>query len=471
MKRTTQLSFNHELTFAVARPRRFGRWFVTIVVLLLAAGGLTYALRDDIRMLVPAVAPDVPTEKTTSRADQPVAAPKPAAPVVKVDVEYVVRSKDSLGEIFTQLKLDVNQIPAILDLPVVRDRFKPLQPGDRLVFALENGALQRIDRRISETEMLSITHRDNGFTAAVTSIPIEIKTAQVRGTLDTSRFIAGRVVGLSQEMVQQLENDIFAWDIDFARDIRPGDRFNVIYEQRFRGDEYLGDGRIVAAEFVNGSTVHTAVHYLSPDGKLDGYFTPDGHSVHRPFLRTPLDVARVEATTEPEGRELVLNTMSEHHGIDYPAPSGTAVKATGDGRVGFVGVNGEYGNTVVLDHGGGVSTLYAHLSSFADGLRTGQRMTQGEPIGYVGRSGAATAPHLHYEYRVDGNYVDPRTVQQPAGAPIPAAYVADFQSKADALLAALKLPGDAITVSRDRGDAPKFTRAGAPDRVPPDSRH
>jgi murein DD-endopeptidase MepM/ murein hydrolase activator NlpD len=471
MKRTTQLSFHHELTFAATRPRRRGRWFIAILALLLVAGGLTYALWDDIQRLAPALAPAVPTEKTASQPQEPVAAPERTPPVVKTDIEYVVRPKDSLGEIFSQLKLDVNQIPAIFDLPVVRDRFKPLQPGDELVFALQNGALRGIYRRISETEILSITRGDNGFTAKVTSLPIEIKTAQVRGTIDTSRFVAGRVAGLSQEMTQQLARDIFAWDVDFAHDIRPGDRFSVIYEQKFRGNEYLGDGRIVAAEFVNGGAVHRAVHYLSPDGKLDGYFTPDGHSVRRPFLRTPLDVTRVSATVDFEGRRPVLNTMSEHHGIDYPAPAGTAVEATGDGRVKFAGVNGEYGNSVVLDHGGAISTLYAHLASFASGLQTGQRVKQGEAIGYVGRSGAATAPHLHYEYRVDGTFVDPRDAEQPAGAPIPAAYVVDFRSKADALLAALARPTDALAAPQGNGGTASLTSAAAPDPAPPDSRH
>lgn len=469
MKRTTHLSFNHELTFAATRPRR-GRWIIAILVLLVVAGGVTYPLWDDVRRLAPAVAPVAPTAKTGAPSREPAAVPAPAPPVVKTDIEYVVRPKDSLGEIFTQLKLDVNQIPFILDLPVVRDRFKPLQPGDQLVFALENGALRGIYRRISETEILSIARRDNGFTAAVTSLPVEIKTAQVRGTINASQFVAGRVPGLSQGMVQQLVRDVFAWDVDFARDVRPGDRFNVIYEQKFRGNEYLGDGRVVAAELVTGGTAHRAVHYLSPDGKLDGYFTPDGHNVRRPFLRTPLDVARVSAVADFEDRRPVLNTMSEHHGIDYPAPVGTPVEAAGDGRVKFVGVNGEYGNTVVLDHGGSISTLYAHLASFANGLQTGQRVKQGEPIGYVGRSGAATAPHLHYEYRVDGTYVDPRTAKQPAGAPIPAAYVGDFQAKADALLAVLKRPGDTIAASQSHRETANLTGAPALDRAPPDSR-
>ena len=446
MKRTARLSFNHELTFA--RPKRRGRWLFTALALPLIVGGLTYVLWNEIRTWVPEIAATRPTAETSMAAPtvNPAPAPEPP-PVVKVDIDYVVRPNDTLGEIFSRLKLDVNQIPAILDLPAVRDRFKPLQPGDKLTFALENGALHGIDRRISETEILSISRGESGFAAEVVATPIEMKTAQMRGTINSSQFLAGRVAGLSPEMVQQLANEIFAWDIDFTRDIRPGDRFNVVYEQKFRADQYLGDGRIVAAELINGDKVHRAVRYTSPDGKIDGYFTPDGHSVRRQFLRTPLDATRVSANTDPEGRRPLLNTMSEHRGIDYPAPTGTAVKAAGDGRIKSIGVNGEYGNAVVIEHGGAISTLYAHLSAFQRGLQTGQRVKQADTIGYVGGTGAATAPHLHYEYRVDGTYTDPRTVEQPPGARIPTEYLADFQSKSAALLTALRQPGDAAATA------------------------
>jgi murein DD-endopeptidase MepM/ murein hydrolase activator NlpD len=143
----------------------------------------------------------------------------------------------------------------------------------------------------------------------------------------------------------------------------------------------------------------------------------------------------------------LLSTLSDHQGIDYPAPVGTVVKAAGDGRIKFAGVDGEYGNTVIIAHGGTISTLYAHLSKFASGLQPGKRVKQGETVGYVGSSGAATAPHLHYEYRVNGAYADPHTVEQPAGEPIPSEYLADFQSKAAALLADLEQPGDAVVTA------------------------
>lgn len=245
----------------------------------------------------------------------------------------------------------------------------------------------------------------------------------------------------------QLANDIFGWDIDFARDIRPGDRFKIVYEQKYRDGEYLGDGRIVAAELVNDGEVHRAVRYTSPDGAIDGYFTPEGRSVRRPFLRAPIDFSRVSPKISPAGRQTILYTLHGHRGLDYAAPAGAVVKAAGDGRVRFAGASGEYGNTVIIEHGGGISTLYAHLSAFARDLQTNQRVKQGEIIGFVGHSGAATAPHLHYEYRVDGTPTDPRTAELPAGAPIPDKYPADFQSKLGALLAGLEQAGDAVVTA------------------------
>ena len=445
MKRAAQLSFHHELTFAATRPKRFGRWLFAALAVLLTAGGLGYALLP-LAVIETVTSPTIEQPATPPQKIVATREPEPP-PVVKTDIAYVVRPKDTLGEIFGQLKLDVNQIPAILEVPAVHERFKPLQPGDRLTFSLENGGLRSIDRRISETEILSIVLGDKGFTAKVTATPIETRMAHVRGTIASSQFVAGRVIGLSPTMIQQFANDIFGWDIDFALEVRPGDRFNVVYEQKFRGEEYLGDGNIVAAEFVNDGAVHRAVRYTSPDGKIDGYFTPDGHSVRRAFLRAPLDVARVSTNPDPMGHRPMLSLMSDHQGKDYPAPTGTVVKATGDGRIRSIGANGEYGNAVIIEHEGAASTLYAHLSAFERGLQPGQRVKQGDAIGYVGSSGAATAPHLHYEFRIDGKRVDPRQIEPPATEPIPADYVSDFQEKTAALLAALKQSGDAVVTA------------------------
>lgn len=404
------------------------------------AAGLTYALSQ--KLPTEAIETDASASTGTPRL---AAASKPAAqPVKKVDIDYVVKPNDTLGQIFTTLKIDVLQIPDLLSAPVARDKFKPLKPGDALTFALENGVLRNLKRRIGESEVLSITRGANGFTAKVITTPIKIKTAQVRGTINASLFTGGRAVGLTPEMVQQLAS-VFGSQVDFALDIRPGDRFNVVYEQKYRDDAYLGDGRIVAAELVSNGETHRAIRYTSPDGKIDDYFTPDGQSVRRQFVRAPIDFTRVNAPTHAE-RQPIITTMRGHHGIDYPAPIGTVVKAAGDGRIKFVSDNGEYGNTVIIEHGGGRSTLYAHLSGFVRNAGFNQHVKQGEPIGYVGNTGASTAPHLHYEYRVNGKHTDPSTAAV-ATSSIPDQYLSDFQSKSAALLASLERSGEAVVTA------------------------
>src|SRR5690606_10786366 len=180
---------------------------------------------------------------------------------------------------------------------------------------------------------------------------------------------------------------------------------------------------------------------------------PDGRSMRRQFLRAPLDFTRISSNFNPRRRHPILNTIRAHKGVDYAAPTGTVIKAAGDGRVDFVGTKGGYGRVVILEHGGGVSTLYGHMSRFATGLKRGQRVKQGTTIGYVGSSGAATGPHLHYEYRVNGVHMNPRTVPLPDASPIPEAYRAEFQGHTDQVLALLDRAADtavAAVPSKDR---------------------
>jgi murein DD-endopeptidase MepM/ murein hydrolase activator NlpD len=316
-----------------------------------------------------------------------------------------------------------------------------LRPGDTITLVHDDGLIQSLSHRISETEVLSVTRVSQegtpGFTAEVVATPIEVRIGHAQGTIDSSLFVSARAAGISPEIILRLANDIFGWNIDFALDIQPGDRFNIIYEQKYREGQYIGDGRILAADFVNAGKTHRAVYYASADGQIADYFAPDGRSMRRQFLRAPLDFTRISSNFNPNRRHPILNTIRAHKGVDYAAATGTVIKAAGDGRVSFVGTKGGYGRVVILEHGSGVSTLYGHMSRFAAGLRNGQRVKQGVTIGYVGSSGAATGPHLHYEYRLNGVHKNPRTVPLPDATPIPATYMAAFQSRAGSLLAQL----------------------------------
>ena len=441
MNRIIYGSFDHQLTF-LSRPKRRGAWiFVTLVTM---AASFTYAVSQEQPSSTIDTAPAAVAATTAPTAAAPVAA---APPVQKVEINYVVKPGDTLGKIFSVLKIDVATLPELLDVPAVREGFAALKPGNELTLTLHDGKLHGLTRRVSDTELLSIARRPTGgFNTRSVKTPIETKTAQVRGTINGSLFVAGRVVGLTPEIAQQLANDVFGWQVDFARDIRAGDRFNVVYEQKFRDDAYLGDGHILAAELVSNGETHQAIRYTSADGKVDGYFTPDGHSVRRPLLRAPIDFSRVQAHAGDE-RQPVITLVRDHNGTDYAAPVGTVVKAAGDGRIKFVGDNGEYGNTVIIEHGNGASTLYAHLSGFSRGLVASQRVKQGDAIGYVGNTGASTAPHLHYEYRVNGKPTNPSTVVATAGTQIPEPYLADFRSKSAVLLSSLAGQGEAVVTA------------------------
>jgi murein DD-endopeptidase MepM/ murein hydrolase activator NlpD len=363
-------------------------------------------------------------------------------------VEFVVRRNDTLDRIFRQLKLNLTDLASIRELPGVQAQLDRLRPGETIKLVHDDeGLVRALSRRISETEVLSVKRVEetgtSPFTAEVLATPVEIRESRAQGTIDSSLFVAARAAGVSSEIILRLANDIFGWDIDFALDIQPGDRFSLIYEQKFRDGEYIGDGRILAADFVNDGTTHRAVYYESADGKIADYFTPDGRSMRRQFLRAPLDFTRISSNFDPRRRHPILNMIRAHQGVDYAAPTGTIIKAAGDGRVSFVGTKGGYGRAVIIEHGGGISTLYGHMSRFASGLNSGDRVKQGATIGYVGSSGAATGPHLHYEYRVNGIHKNPRTVPLPDAAPIPDTYVAEFKSRSAAALARLDRASDA----------------------------
>ena len=429
VQRNTRFPFGNKSGSAITVARH-ARWLLPAVGFPLLGALLISSLTSNV------------TPGTSPSTESPAEPSEPAAPSIRkpfgATVDFVVRRNDTLERIFRQLKLDLDDLTAILGLPGVRQNLNQIRPGDKLTVVHDDGALHALNHRINETEILSVTRDDNGFAAAVIATPIAIKRAQAHGTINSSLFVTARAAGVSPDTILRLANDVFGWDIDFALDIRPGDRFNLIYEQKYRDGKYIGDARILAAEFINSGETHRAVHYTSEDGKISDYFTPDGRSMRRQFLRAPLDFTRISSNFNPARRHPILYTIRAHKGVDYAAPTGTVIKAAGDGRVSFTGVKGGYGKVVILEHGGGITTLYGHMSRFAQGMRNGQRVKQGETIGYVGSSGAATGPHLHYEYRVNDAHQNPRTVRLPDAAPIPAAYAADFQSKSTALLAELE---------------------------------
>lgn len=351
-------------------------------------------------------------------------------------IEVIVRRNDTLDRIFRQLDLDLADLASLRALPGLRTTLDRLRPGEALTLIHDSaGQLLGFERQLSESERLTVEREDGGFRTHVIENPLERAVRTASGTITSSLFEAAQQAGISDQTAIAIA-DVFAWDIDFVLDVRSGDRFVVTYEQLSQDGEYLRDGALLAVKFVNQGHEYRAVRYVDPQGDAR-YFTPDGRSLRKAFLRAPLEFTRVSSRFNPNRRHPVLNRIRAHRGVDYAAPTGTPVRAAGDGRVQFRGVKGGYGNVVELSHANGVVTVYGHMSRFAKQLRTGQRVTQGQVIGYVGQTGLATGPHLHYEYRVRGAYKDPQKVKLPNADPLPATLLADFRAQTALLLSGL----------------------------------
>jgi len=327
-----------------------------------------------------------------------------------------VESGDTLDGLFGRHNLRRADLMALLDLSAARSMLRDIKPGDQFEVTHSNGNLQSLERRVNETTTVRVVRDEQGFVLEKIDHPIESRLAYRQGTIDSSLFEAGKQANVADTVIMNLAG-IFAWDIDFVLDIRHGDRFVVIYEEIWQDGEFLRDGKIQAAEFINNGDSYRALRYVDSSGKAD-YYTPDGHSVRKAFIRAPVDFSRVSSRFNPRRRHPILNVVRAHKGVDYAAPSGTRVKAAGDGKVIHRGKKGGYGNAIILQHGGNITTLYGHLSRFARQARVGRRVKQGQVIGYVGKTGLATAPHLHYEYRLNGVHRNPRTVSLPKATPI-----------------------------------------------------
>lgn len=342
---------------------------------------------------------------------------------------------DTLDKLFRKHDLDLGHLSQIAKLDEARKRFRKLKPGDQFEITHDQGELVSMYSNLSLTSALRIERAESGFKAEIVDRPIEKRKRHAYGSIQTSLFESAAEAGLSDRVIMNIAG-IFAWDVDFVLDIRSGDDYYVQYEEIWQDGEYVTDGEIVAAEFNNNGRTHRAIRFIDDEGRSD-YYTPDGHSVRKAFLRAPVDFTRISSNFNPRRRHPILNTIRAHRGVDYAAPRGTPIKAAGDGKVIFRGVKGGYGNTIILQHGGNITTLYAHMSRFA-GAGIGTRVRQGQTIGYVGATGLATANHLHYEYRLNGAHRNPRTVELPQADPIDQRYRQQFLATVEPILQELE---------------------------------
>ena len=370
-------------------------------------------------------------------ADQPDFHPPLTWPEPEYDSLLVtIKRGDTLDRIFRKHDLDLGDLAQVVRLPDAKDHLRILKPGDEIVIRHKDRNLMGLYRNLELTSALEVVRAEAGFEASIVDRPVEIRRRIAYGRISTSLFESGAEAGLSDKVIMNLAG-IFAWDVDFVLDIRTDDNYYVLYEELWQDGEFVANGEIIAAEFNNNGSTYQAVRFIDSSGRAD-YFTPEGRSVRKAFVRAPVDFTRISSNFNPRRRHPILNTIRAHRGVDYAAPRGTPVKAAGDGKVIFRGVKGGYGNTVIVQHGGNITTLYAHLNSFDRKAGSGKRVKQGQTIAYVGDSGLATAPHLHYEYRLNGVHRNPRTVKLPQANPIKAEYLQDFLADSAPLLEELQ---------------------------------
>lgn len=329
-----------------------------------------------------------------------------------------VKKGDTLSHIFKRVGLSSKEVQDVLSAKGDLSEFKKIHPGQQVRFGIQGDLLQEVEYIISRTETLQVKRDGDVFVAEMKREDLVPFTSYAEGVITSSLFLAAQKAGLSNAMTMELAN-IFGYDVDFALDIREGDSFRVIYQELHLNGEKVRNGNILAAQFTNQGKTYTAIRHETSDRGAD-YFTPEGMSMRKAFRRSPLDIVRISSHFNLARRHPVLHTIRAHKGTDYAAATGTPIRATGDGKVAFAGWKGGYGRVVILSHGQGIQTLYGHMNGFARNIHAGARVSQGQVIGYVGASGLATGPHLHYEFYVNGSVRNPVTVKLPQAEPVSA---------------------------------------------------
>ncbi len=347
-------------------------------------------------------------------------------------IEITIQEGDTLENIFKKNGLNLGDLINITNIDTLTQDLKNLHPGNTLTITHKNNQVISLTRNLNLKKALLIEKENNQFKSSLIDRNTKIKKRFGYGKIKTSLFDSAIESGLTEKLIMNLA-DILAWDIDFVYDIRVDDDFYVLFEEIWQDDKYITDGEIIALEFNNNRRTFQAIRYIDKNGSSN-YFTPEGNNMSKAFLRAPLDFTRVSSNFNPNRKHPILNTIRAHRGVDYAAPKGTKIKASGNGKITFKGVKSGYGNVIILQHGNNITTLYAHMSGFNPTLKVGHTVKQNQVIGFVGSSGLATAPHLHYEYRIDGIHKNPRTVQLPQAKPIQNEYKEDFLMKSELII-------------------------------------
>jgi len=351
----------------------------------------------------------------------------------------VIKSGDTLASIFSSKGISSATTHKIATLNEQTRKLRYIQPGDEIQLLLDDKRGIRQMKYIPDITRTLLIQRneDQSYSSKIINYQLDAYPVYREGVIDSSLFEAAANADIPEDVIMDLVA-IFGWDIDFSLDIRSGDRFGIVYEELYKDDVKIRNGRILSAEFINNGTTYRAVYYTDPSGNSD-YYAPDGKSMRKAFLRSPVKFSRISSRFSNSRWHPVLSKWRSHKGVDYAAARGTPVRASGDGKIIFAGTKGGYGRLVVIQHGGRYTTAYGHLHRYANGARAGMKVKQGQIIGYVGSSGLATGPHLHYEFRVDGVHRNPLTVKLPEALPVNAAYLDNFKEQTQVYLSMLRL--------------------------------
>jgi murein DD-endopeptidase MepM/ murein hydrolase activator NlpD len=364
------------------------------------------------------------------------------------DLEHTVKAGENLSTIFSDLNLSREDLHKIVHCNATGKQFAAVEPGQDVVATINaDGELEQLTYAKNPFETLVATRNDTGFDVKLLSKKVDHQISSAKATIHSSLFEDGLKVGLSEKIILKLA-DIFAWDIDFALNLRDGDQFTIVYEKLYVDGREFDTGDILSVEFVNQGKTHTAVRFTDNQGHT-GYYAPNGDGLRKAFLQTPMDFAKISSHFNLHRRHPILNTIRAHKGVDYSASIGTPVKTTGDGKIVFRSNKNGYGNVVEVQHGQKYSTLYAHLSGFKSGQKVGSQVKQGDVIGYVGKTGLATGPHLHYEFRINGEHVNPLSAKLPRSMPLDSALMAKFKLQTQPLLARLEQAKGETVVARN----------------------
>jgi murein DD-endopeptidase MepM/ murein hydrolase activator NlpD len=346
---------------------------------------------------------------------------------------HTIALGDNLYQVLVNHGVKIQEVGGLIAAWRSLPELQKLRPGEvlELIFARGSQRLEKVRYQNMQGQVLATTRTEQGWTTSRYAKPVVVTSALARGAIKDSLYQSAVDENIDFELALALA-DIFAWDIDFFVDLRSGDHYAFLYGQRFREGKLVGNGRIVAAHFHNGSTRHRAYYYQAP-GKRADYYDDQGNSLRKVFLKSPLRYSRISSGFSKRRLHPILKIYRPHPGVDYAAPTGTPVAAVGDGRVISKRWKNGYGRFIAIRHNSRYTSSYGHLYRYASKIKVGSNVKQGQVIGYVGASGLATGPHLDYRMKKDGRFVNPLKNRLPAARPVPPNYLSDFKKRVASL--------------------------------------